>query len=69
MRGVTADDCGSGSLGESDAVATIASFLVGAALDHWGWDVVNLIAAPLLLAALAIVQWYALTDRKSRVAD
>ena len=51
------------------AVATIASFLVGAALDHWGWDVVNLIAAPLLLAALAIVQWYALTDRKSRVAD
>lgn len=51
------------------AVATIASFLAGAALDRWGWNVVNLIAAPLLLAALAIVQWYAITSRKARVAD
>lgn len=50
------------------AVATISSFLAGAALDHWGWNVVNLIAVPLLLAAFAVLQWYAITERKSQMA-
>ncbi|OJV14862.1 MAG: hypothetical protein BGO21_19470 [Dyadobacter sp. 50-39] len=49
------------------AVATLSSFLAGAALDRWGWSTVNLIAAPLLLAAFAVVQWYALTERKSQI--
>ncbi|MBO9613361.1 MAG: MFS transporter [Dyadobacter sp.] len=49
------------------AVATLSSFMAGAALDHWGWNVVNLIAAPLLIAAFAVLQWYAMTERKSQV--
>lgn len=48
------------------AVATLSSFTAGAALDGWGWDVVNLIAAPLLIAAFMILQWYAVTERKSQ---
>lgn len=51
------------------AVATLSSFTAGAALDHWGWNVVNLIAAPLLIAAFAILQWYAVIERKSQVAQ
>lgn len=51
------------------AVATLSSFTAGAALDHWGWNVVNLIAAPLLIAAFTILQWYAITERKSQVAQ
>lgn len=50
------------------AVATLSSFLAGAALDRWGWNVVNLIAVPLLLAAFAVLQWYAITERKSQMA-
>lgn len=50
------------------AVATISSFLAGAALDRWGWNVVNLIAVPLLLAAFILLQWYAGTERKSQMA-
>lgn len=50
------------------AVATISSFLAGAALDRWGWNVTNLIAVPLLLAAFAVLQWYAVRERKSQVA-
>ncbi len=47
------------------AVATLSSFTAGAALDRWGWNVVNLIAAPLLVAAFAILLWYSFSGRKS----
>jgi len=50
------------------AVATLSSFAAGAALDRWGWNVVNLIAAPLLVTALAILLWYSVAERKSQVA-
>jgi uncharacterized membrane protein len=40
------------------AVATLSSFTAGAALDRWGWNVVNLIAAPLLITAFAILLWF-----------
>ncbi|SDE79332.1 Predicted arabinose efflux permease, MFS family [Dyadobacter soli] len=51
------------------AVATVSSFTAGAALDRWGWNVVNLIAAPMLVTALVVVQWYAFSERKSQVAQ
>lgn len=51
------------------AVATLSSFTAGAALDRWGWNVVNLIAAPLLIAAFAILMWYSVTERKSEMAQ
>ncbi|SEI57034.1 Predicted arabinose efflux permease, MFS family [Dyadobacter sp. SG02] len=50
------------------AVATISSFTAGAALDRWGWNVVNLIAAPLLITAFAILLWFSFTERKSQIA-
>ncbi len=51
------------------AVATLSSFTAGAALDRWGWNVVNLIAVPLLIAAFIILQWVALTGRKSQTVQ
>jgi len=50
------------------AVATISSFTAGAALDRWGWNVVNLIAVPLLITAFAVLLWFSFTERKSQTA-
>ena len=49
------------------AVATISSFTAGAALDRWGWNVVNLIAAPLLITAFAVILRYSIKQRKSNI--
>ncbi|WP_353719069.1 MFS transporter [Dyadobacter sp. 676] len=50
------------------AVTTLSSFLAGAVLNRWGWNVVNLIAVPLLIAAFVVIQWYAVL-RKNDVAS
>lgn len=49
------------------AVNTLSSFAAGAALTSWGWNVVNLIAVPLLAVAFVTIQWYSIVQRKSGV--
>ncbi|KAA0992209.1 MFS transporter [Dyadobacter aurulentus] len=51
------------------AVNTLSSFVAGAALASWGWNVVNLIAVPLLAVAFITIQWYSISQRKSGVVS
>ena len=50
------------------AVATLSSFLAGAVLNRWGWNVVNLIALPVLIIAFVVILWFSISQRKSKVA-
>lgn len=47
------------------AVNTLSSFVAGAVLARWGWNVVNIIAIPLLAVAFITIQWYAISQRRA----
>ncbi|MCF0073012.1 MFS transporter [Dyadobacter sp. CY261] len=40
------------------AVTTLSSFLAGAVLNLWGWEMVNMVAVPFLVVALVTIQWF-----------